>query len=501
MDAGTAHYARWKAPSDDGEILIWPAADQLLADTRENSRRFSTCSSARVQNVPLPEVRHRLRESLGYENGRTLIATGHQAELHHSGVWAKNALIDAVATNLDGRGVHFAVDTDEPKHLELRWPGGSVPLTDDPGSHRAAWSGVVRPPTPAHLDDVQKTFSQAAARWNFKPMVPDFLTLLAPRSANGGNLPVALTDSLQEFDGELGLRYDAKIVSPICLSEPYLLFVHHVLARAGEFAAHYIDALAQYRRRNKIKDLGRPMPDLKVSGDACEVPFWLDSLTAGSRFRASVVPVEGKWALRNESGDPFLFDASTDGWTAAAALSTWLRERNLRLSPRALTLTAVLRLFVADQFIHGIGGGQYDQVLDTLISTHFGIEPPRFSVTTATLFFPEALGQPRACLPCIVREGHRLKHSVLGEKKMQLVHQIAALPRGSYDRSKLFYQMHDLLTAAGNSDPIKQWEQRLRDAEQQVLADRVLFDRELFYAIQPRDRLTTLINRYRQSFE
>ena len=29
----------------------------------------------------------------------------------------------------------------------------------------------------------------------------------------------------------------------------------------------------------------------------------------------------------------------------------------------------------------------------------------------------------------------------------------------------------------------------------------ILFDRELFYAIQPRDRLASLINRYRQNFQ
>jgi hypothetical protein len=161
----------------------------------------------------------------------------------------------------------------------------------------------------------------------------------------------------------------------------------------------------------------------------------------------------------------------------------------------------VLRLFVADQFVHGIGGGQYDQVLDTLIATHFGIEPPRFSVTTATLFFPEAVGQPRACLPCIVREGHRLKHSVLGPEKMQLVEEIAALPRHSTQRSTLYYQMHEKLTAASTSPPIKQWEQRMRDADERAQAEKVLFDRELFYAIQPVDRLASLIGRYRTAFE
>ena len=44
----------------------------------------------------------------------------------------KNALIDAVATKLVGQALHFAVDTDAPKHLALRWPdwriaGGATP--------------------------------------------------------------------------------------------------------------------------------------------------------------------------------------------------------------------------------------------------------------------------------------------------------------------------------------------------------------------------------------
>jgi hypothetical protein len=501
MDDRTAHYDRWKAPSEDGGLLIWPAAERLLADARDNQLRLSKCETGQVQNVPIPEVRRRMRQWLGHDDAKPLVATGHQAELHHPGVWAKNALIDAVAAKLGGRAVHFAVDTDEPKHLELRWPGGSVALSDDPSSHRAAWSGLVPPPTPAHLRQVEQAFADAAAGWSFKPVATAFFQAFSRRAGEASNLPVALSDSLHKLDWDLGLRYDAMIVSPICQSEPYMLFVHHVLARAGEFAAHYNDALARYRRRNKIKDTGRPMPDLKVSGDACEVPFWLDSLTHGSRSRASVVPIDGLWALKLEDGEAFKFDAAADGWKVAGELLQWLRARGLRLSPRALTLTSVLRLFVADQFVHGIGGGQYDQVLDTLIATHFGIEPPRFSVTTATLFFPEAVGQPRACLPCIVREGHRLKHSVLGPEKMQFVEEIAALPRHSTQRSTLYYQMHEKLTAASTSPPIRQWEQRMREADERAQAERVLFDRELFYAIQPGDRLAPLIGRYRTAFE
>ena len=83
------------------------------------------------------------------------------------------------------------------------------------------------------------------------------------------------------------------------------------------------------------------------------------------------------------------------------ALGAWLRRNDLRLSPRALTLTMLLRLFVADQFVHGIGGARYDQVTDTLIARHFNLEPPRFAVTTATLYFPGAAGRTRECVACV----------------------------------------------------------------------------------------------------
>lgn len=497
MEAPAARYARWKAPAEDGEALIWPEPAALLRDTEDNHQRLSTAHGVRVQNTPLAEVRRRLREWLGHRDDQLLVATGHQSELHHPGVWVKNALIDAAASQLGGRAFHFAVDTDEPKHLVLRWPGGAAPLADDPSAARSEWSALVPPPSAAHVAGLEQQFSAAAAAWNFRPLVPEFLHFLRTQPTGASNLPGALADALHRLDWELGLRYDAMLVSPICLSEPYLVFVHHVLARAGEFAADYNASLEQFRRENKIRTPGRPMPNLKCSPDSCEVPFWLDSLAVGTRSRATVSRSGGGWALRVGGGAEFLLDPGAEGWAAANRLMRWLRQAGLRLSPRALTLTAVLRLLAADQFVHGIGGGLYDQVLDALIARHFGLEPPRFSVTTATLFFPEAVGQPRVCLPCLVQEGHQRKHRILGEQKMRLVERIETLPRRSSERSMLFYEMHDQLTAAWQSPPAKVWDQQFREAEARAQAERVLFDRELFYALQPRERLTDLIARYR----
>jgi hypothetical protein len=58
------------------------------------------------------------------------------------------------------------------------------------------------------------------------------------------------------------------------------------------------------------------------------------------------------------------------------------------LAPRALTLTMFQRLFVADLFVHGTGGGRYDRVTDAVISAYYGVEPPAFVVASLTLLLP-----------------------------------------------------------------------------------------------------------------
>ncbi|HZL34969.1 MAG TPA: hypothetical protein VFC78_06650 [Tepidisphaeraceae bacterium] len=496
-----SRYARWKAPIEDGGTLIWPAPADLLNDARENHRLLSSADSARLQNVSLPEVRRRMRRWLGHEDDeRPIIATGHQAELHHSGVWVKNALINAAADRLGGRAMHFAVDTDEPKHLSLRWPGGSLPLSDDPRTD-AAWSGLLPAPTPAHLARVADDFDRAARSWDFKPLAPQFLQSMSRLALEAQPLPAALTNAVHELDWSLGLRHDAMLVSPLCWSEPYLLFVHHVLSRADAFAADYNAALEEYRRENKVRAPGRPMPNLQCSADGCEVPFWLDDIAAGKRSRATVLREQGHFVLQLPDGERFVFDANADGWEAAGRFMFFCRRHGVRLAPRALTLTAVLRLLAADQFVHGIGGGLYDQVLDKLIARHFQIQPPRFSVTTATLYFPSVVGQSRVCLPCLAQQGHRLRHSILGPEKRKWVEAIAAEPRNSMQRASLFSRMHEQLAGAQSQPRMRQWNDRFEAARVRAQQEKVLFDRELFYAIQPAERLAGMIQTYRSAMD
>ena len=61
--------------------------------------------------------------------------------------------------------------------------------------------------------------------------------------------------------------------------------------------------------------------------------------------------------------------------------------------------------------------------------------------------------------------------------------------------------MHDQLASAAATHPaIRAWEERLAQTVKDEAQDRDLFDRELFYGIQPRARLQGLIERYRAEF-
>ncbi len=493
-------YANWKAPGGDGQMLVWPPPAQLVRDAVDNGVALAAADGCRVQNVPLRTLRRDMRRWLGHPDDQLLVATGHQTELYHPGVWVKDCLINAAADQLDGVAVHFAVDTDQPKHLAVRWPGSAIAITDDPAVSTAEWSGQLLPPTPAHVDEIATALANAAAGWTFEPMLPSVLSSLRRQAVDDVSLSAALTNAQHELDWSLGLRHKVLLASPLMTSGPYLAFVHHVLARADHFATDYNRALAEYRAEAGITSLTRPMPDLPVSDARAEVPFWLDDLATGTRGRAQVVRSDGGWAVAS-GDDRFALDAAAYGIAAGESLGGWLAGHGLRLAPRALTLTTFLRLLVVDQFVHGIGGGRYDQVTDRLLASHFGLTPPRFAVTTATMIFPAAVGQTRVCAPCVLQEGHRLRHSLLGERKREIIAAIDALPRGSVQRSLAFHNLHGALSAAAADHPaLREWADRYAATQLAERDEKVLFDRELFYAIQTRERLADMVDRYRLQF-
>lgn len=487
-------YGQWQAPGNDAALLVWPRADQLAALARENRARLDAADKVRIGGVPLPQLRGAARAFVGHHEDAPLIATGHQCELHHPGVWIKNVLTAAVAEAGGGSAVHFAVDTDAPKHLKLKWPGFSAPISDDLHLNGAAWTGLLDPPTPQHLDRLLDAAAGAVKAGSVLEVLESCRSYIVDqRDAIGPmSLPAMTSNAQHQLDWSLGVRYSMLLLSGVLESEAWLRFVCHIAGDAGAFATAYNATLADYRREAGISGADRPMPDLAVSDEEVELPLWLDHLDTGRRERATLRQMGDRCALV-VGEESFTIDEATD----PMRLAQWLRPRRLRLAPRALSLTVFLRLCVCDLFIHGIGGGLYDQVSDRLIRSYFRLEPPGFAVATATLFHPAAVGRERACLPCLKHKGHRLAHRVLGEAKGRWLAKIEAA-EGFHARREIFEAMHARRQARLREDPaFLAWEREMARARRRLEEEAELFDRELFYAIQPADRLAGLIDRIR----
>jgi hypothetical protein len=71
-------------------------------------------------------------------------------------------------------------------------------------------------------------------------------------------------------------------------------------------------------------------------------------------------------------------------------VTAWLEleGQGYKVRSRALTNTLYARLFLAELFIHGIGGGKYDELTDSLTRDFYHIEAPHFLVLSATLLLP-----------------------------------------------------------------------------------------------------------------
>ena len=190
-------YPDWKAPAEDGKFLIWPEPTEIISQTQSNQNQLSSNDRVRISGVPLNELRRRQRAAVGHlDDAKPIVATGHQTELIHTGVWVKHVMINAVARTLGGTAIQFAVDTDGPKHLTLRWPGQGMPITDDARITTAAWCGQLDAPSPVHLAKLADHFLDSAHKWDFQTLVPGIVASLRPESRTTPKLSPTLVKAI-----------------------------------------------------------------------------------------------------------------------------------------------------------------------------------------------------------------------------------------------------------------------------------------------------------------
>lgn len=376
------------APEADGAILVWPG-DFSLADMAIRNRERLRKAEVLLLDRPLSAWRQPICDAA------PVIMAGHQPDFIHPGVWVKHPAATRIAARLGGEARYLLVDSDVPDRLRLEWP-----VMGEQGLQRAF---ALAPPSGAGLAFEQFP-TVAIGAWTECLAAPDLgsrgvMEVFADAFLNGEGRATLGSDyvsrwisGVQAIEQSLGLSSPSYVrVSEIfdghsAVSEAALALASHLVIHARQFAACYNTALAGYRTRRGIRGRQHPIPDLFVSPERVELPFWLID-QAGPRRRMQVSQLSDGEA-RLLAGDDVIATVELKQLRSQPRELIRALGVDKGIRPRALAVTMFSRLLACDLFIHGIGGAKYDQITDEIIRGFLGIEPPAYACASATLRLP-----------------------------------------------------------------------------------------------------------------
>ena len=546
-----------RAPQRDGAVVAVPPLRETGALLTINRQRLHDCAERLLLlGRPFAELRRHARQSavaaaLQYlgpnasgeirnANAETLLVAGHQPELFHPGVWVKNFALCGLARAHGATPLNLVIDNDTVKTTALRIPVKKVSGTDsretspDPFFRRMVrfdhWSGETPYEERGILDC--ELFASFAARagellhgWDYQPMLADFWKEVLRQAERTSNLGACFAAARLTFERAWGCHNLEVPLSKVCGTEPFAWFAVHLLTNLPHFHSLYNKIVADYRRRHGIRSRYHPVPDLAIEGDWLEAPFWVWRTGAARRERLFVRLTTDALELR--AGDRFMVSRDPKG-TATVALpfgsrlneatvSAWqdLAAHGFKVRSRALTTTLYVRLFLADLFIHGIGGGKYDELTDELMRRFYQCEPPEFIVLSATrwLPLPRAAVTPDDCrrLRRELRDVHynpqrhldaiadrRDTDSIWDELARRKQQWIARRPATRMERRERFRTLRAITDELRR--PLQPREEQLRQqlllCQQQLRANAVLQRRDYAFCLFPADVLRPFCSQF-----
>lgn len=370
------------------------------------------------------------RREMGLPVDRPIIMTGHQAQVSHPGILAKHIAAAAAARAAGAAAVWITVDQDDNDPFEIRFP------MRRPGDRVMREMWPARPgrdpaaDAPTGLRPSVRFFDQplAGAGGEFAlPSVGDGLRRIRAAMLVHSSEPcaarqvgAATADLAAPWAAATGIVY-ATDLSRTTLFADLLGAMRNDPRRCADAYNH---AVASH------SDAGVQMLVPGGRGVGPELPLW--------RLRRSA---DRAWRERVHGGG--------------------LGQIPLReLAPRALLMTALLRLGGCDLFVHGTGAGGedgYDRIMERWIGDWLGAEKraalaPAATVS-ATLRLP--IGVEPVSLEQAARAtwlAHHARHdpSLLGDAgaaaaKRALVDQIGAARRAGLHPRAEFARLHTLL--------------------------------------------------------
>ena len=538
-----------RVPREDGAYLTRPELGQAVPLAEQNVASLSRASLV-AGEFDWRTVREQARtEILGAAaeyTGRILeraaaaipldpliIATGHQPELFHPGVWVKHLAVGLLARQPRVVGLNLIVDNDLLSSTRLRVPGG----TREQPSFELLEFDAAQPAQPWEEAAVRdrrlfESFGERATaamqRWGVSPLVRDFWPRVVEQLAVTDNIAECFTAARVRLEHEWSLGNLELPMSRVCETTAFRRFATHLLMNAERLREVYNQTVSEYRRIHRIRSSAHPVPALQRIAGWCEVPLWLwrrgDHNRSrvfvrqdGSRLWVSTQPDDGGRLAALPMGAN---DESTQVIDALRELS----EQGVRLRSRALTTTLFARLFLSDLFVHGIGGAKYDEITDRLITRFYGLQPPKFLTLSATAWLPFAepfstnIDDARRLRQLIRDTQQNAQRHVIDvsettrrlivEKQSLIAEQQAAADRflacqraRERDQSgnRRFHRLRDInsqLAATTQSERLKLMS-KLVEIEHQIAANRILKSREFAACLYPPERIHRMLGELR----
>ena len=293
-------------------------------------------SGARVFGRDLAAWRAESRAALGLPADRFIVLTGHQAGIWHAGIAEKFVVGARLAAERGGVLVHVVVDHDLNDAALVAFPalvGGKLARLALERSPRGAGPNALRKPV--------RTMRPERAHEVPAEIEPALAAIERAIAAERGreNLAMQMAYAANALLAPRA-RVDHTVAANAIAALPF----------AEAMRAHFAPMREAYNAAVRGERIAPLAPH--------ELPFW--KLDRATMSRSALM-----------EGD-------------AADL----------VAPRALTLTAIARLVLCDEFIHGTGGGRYDLAMERWITAAFGDDARAalalMSVVTATKIAPLA---------------------------------------------------------------------------------------------------------------
>jgi hypothetical protein len=398
------------APKEDGAVVAEPPLGRVGELLAVNATRLA--HGPDVLGRPWDELRDAARRALleeaegylgaggepvpGRRSGPVVMA-GHQPEPFHPGVWVKNFAIAGLARAHGGVAVNLVVDNDTAKSTALRLPSLGTPQTPRPHPVTVPFDQwvdeVPYEENPVRDEGLFRTFPERAAAvtggWGFEPLLGTFWEETLRQAGRTPLLGERFAAARRWLERQWGCHNFEVPVSRVCRTEPFAWFACHLLLNLPRFHELYNACVHDYRQKYDVHSRNHPVPDLAEQDGWLEVPFW--AWHPGQRRRGRLMGRLGGGGVQLRVGDevwPTL--PAGPGGDPRPTVGAWraLEGEGRKVRSRALTNTLFARLFLCDLFVHGIGGGKYDELTDELMSRFYGIEPPGFVVLSATKLLP-----------------------------------------------------------------------------------------------------------------